>query len=178
MSEEPVCPPAANEPPEPSPAESRLAKESEVGWAICGINGCILADRHPGGCLFPDIQGARRRKAVDLKGGIDLDAPQLLSKGPKPAAKEPAAAEVKEVALPATAGKRKSGAKPASKAKAAKTPSSSSSKAAAGDAAAPAGAAADDDEDVACVKCGSRGDEEAMMLCDGAQSPMISRAPM
>ena len=47
-------------------AASRRALECEVGYSICGINGCILADRHGGDCVFPFIEskGSRRRAST------------------------------------------------------------------------------------------------------------------
>ena len=54
-------------------ATERLAIEAQVGYAVCGINGCVLMDRHAGQCVFPEVS-ARKRKTVDLQ--LNLDAPQ------------------------------------------------------------------------------------------------------
>ena len=36
-----------------------------LGYHVCGINGCVLADRHPGACIFPElISNGRRRRSV------------------------------------------------------------------------------------------------------------------
>ena len=34
-------------------AEGRLALEDELGYLVCGINGCILPNQHSGDCIFP-----------------------------------------------------------------------------------------------------------------------------
>ena len=74
-----------------------METEAEVGWTICGINGCILADRHAGDCIFPEIEGARRRCGTARLSSDYLDAPQLLSsKPPKASASsQPASASRK-----------------------------------------------------------------------------------
>jgi hypothetical protein len=52
-----------------------------VSYAVCGINGCILAEYHTGCCIFPDYGERLRRpsrmdpatKALQLASGKDLD---------------------------------------------------------------------------------------------------------
>ena len=36
-----------------------------IGYDVCGINGCILADRHLGSCVFPPPAGPRRRRSAE-----------------------------------------------------------------------------------------------------------------
>ena len=64
-----------------------MALEAETGWVVCGINGCILADRHAGECIFPMEEGKRRR-APTKNTAPDYNAPQLLSKVSSVGAKE------------------------------------------------------------------------------------------
>ena len=33
----------------------------QLGWNVCGINGCILAEHHAGVCVFPDLRRTRRQ---------------------------------------------------------------------------------------------------------------------
>jgi hypothetical protein len=60
-----------------SAREARVATEIAVGWTVCGINGCVLADCHAGDCLFPEIEGARRRRQA-TSNVPDINAPQHL----------------------------------------------------------------------------------------------------
>ena len=43
-----------------------MAFEQDHGYTICGINGCILADRHIGECIFPLDAGRRRRNPAPV----------------------------------------------------------------------------------------------------------------
>ena len=47
-----------------SAKEERFALERELGYAVCGVNGCILPDRHAGACLFECTSQRRQRKPV------------------------------------------------------------------------------------------------------------------
>ena len=35
-----------------------------LGYHVCGINGCVLSDRHVGACLFPELSGRRRSRGA------------------------------------------------------------------------------------------------------------------
>ena len=50
-------------------ANQKVWQQTEsLGYHVCGINGCVLADRHPGDCLFPETTGRRRRTTTQLDG--------------------------------------------------------------------------------------------------------------
>ena len=42
-------------------ASESLDIEARVGWNICGINGCILAEKHAGPCAFAFLDQPRSR---------------------------------------------------------------------------------------------------------------------
>ena len=65
----------------------RFELEEHVGWTVCGINGCILADRHNGECIFPAFEEPRRRRATESR-LPDYNAPQLAH-DPKRKQREP-----------------------------------------------------------------------------------------
>ena len=145
----------------------RLAVEASVGYNICGINGCILADRHPGECVFQEL-GSRKRRQVDLQ--VKMDAPQHLTsdRTDRPKAKAPSAAK-----------KPSAGDKP-KKAKGGTAPKKKPPPTAAPRAAAPADEDEDEDEDVPCMVCGRKDDhlelEGAMLLCEGTRAPPSPRS--
>ena len=41
-----------------------METEVSLGWNICGIHGCVLADRHTGDCVFSMLTGRRRAHAA------------------------------------------------------------------------------------------------------------------
>ena len=46
-------------------AHEPVWKQAEVlGYHVCGINGCVLMDRHVGPCLFPELSGRRRSRGA------------------------------------------------------------------------------------------------------------------
>ena len=46
-------------------AHEPVWKQAEVlGYHVCGINGCVLMDRHAGPCLFPELSGRRRSRGA------------------------------------------------------------------------------------------------------------------
>ena len=45
-------------------AEGRLALEDELGYLVCGINGCILPNQHTGDCIFPFTASRRSASAA------------------------------------------------------------------------------------------------------------------
>jgi hypothetical protein len=72
--------------------QERLDLEAAVGWNVCGINGCILAARHPGSCIFPDI-GSRKRerkKEESVSSAPPAHSPAKRAASSKPKKKAPA----------------------------------------------------------------------------------------
>ena len=49
------------------PGTERLEYEKEQGYYMCGINGCILAERHTGVCVMPDLPVRQRSRASSSK---------------------------------------------------------------------------------------------------------------
>ena len=46
-------------------AHEPVWKQAEMlGYHVCGINGCVLSDRHVGACLFPELVGRRRSRGA------------------------------------------------------------------------------------------------------------------
>ena len=145
----------------------RWQQAQQLGYDCYGINGCILAVRHQGECVFPEMSDRRRCQVIE----------------PKPAQKEASLAHPKKKKPPktgASAGSANAGTsststkrtpapkptptpKPAAAAKPAPTPTPTpTAAAAAGDE-----EEAPDPDDVPCRKCGSRGNAKRMLLCDG-----------
>ena len=137
----------------------RWQQAQQLGYNCCGINGCVLADRHQGACVFPEVSERRRRPTIDPK-AAEKEASFAHSK-PKKRAKTPPKTDASSVyASAASSSTSKSGGS--------KTPAPTPMPSAAA-----AVAAADGDEeapapdDVPCRKCGSRGGAKRMLLCDG-----------
>ena len=66
-----------------SAAADRREREAEAGIVLCGINGCLLEDRHQGMCLFPESASRGRR-------GNSAPPPAALPKRPAKPRKPPA----------------------------------------------------------------------------------------
>ena len=64
-------------------ANDRREREKEAGTVLCGINGCLLEDRHQGMCLFPESASRGRR-------GNSAPPPAALPKRPAKPRKPPA----------------------------------------------------------------------------------------
>ena len=69
-------------------AASRLALEEELGYLVCGINRCILPNKHAGDCIF-SFSASRRSCAASA---------EAASKQQRVA--EPAAAEAESAPRP------------------------------------------------------------------------------
>jgi hypothetical protein len=69
--------------------EQRQAFEAEVGYALCGCNGCILPHAHPGDCVIQPEAGRRRRSGA---APADYPAKRTSAAPVAPLAKRTAAA--------------------------------------------------------------------------------------
>ena len=45
----------------------RWQQAQQLGYDCCGINGCILAVRHQGECVFPEMSDRRRCQVIEPK---------------------------------------------------------------------------------------------------------------
>ncbi len=60
------------------PVATLQQRETDDGYYACGINGCILAERHPGLCCFPLLPGRRRatRAPEEVEPSGELEVPE------------------------------------------------------------------------------------------------------
>ena len=84
--------------------EERLALERELGYCVCGINGCILPTRHAGDCIFQCFNASRRSAsaASTASAGSSTTAPKKQrAVPPVPTKAAPAAKAAKPSSMPA-----------------------------------------------------------------------------
>jgi hypothetical protein len=170
LSAAPQMDASSQEPPVPHADLPRWQQAQQLGYDCCGINGCILAVRHQGECVFPEMSDRRRCQVIEPK-PAEKEA-SLAHPKKKKSKKPPKTAVSAGSANAGTSGastkrtpapKPTPTPKPAAAPKPAPTPTPT-----------PTGAAAAGDEeeppapdDVPCRKCGSRGGAKRMLLCDG-----------
>ena len=152
----------------------RWQQAQQLGYDCCGINGCILADRHQGECVFPEVDARRRRPVVEPK---PPEKEASLAHPKKKKAKAPPRTDASTGS--ANAGTSSTSKPGSSKPTPKPTPKPAFPRLGLGlpaptPAPAPAAAAAAGDEeeapapdDVPCRKCGSRAGAKRMLLCDG-----------
>ena len=130
----------------------RMELEEQVGWTVCGINGCILSDRHPGQCIFQTLEEPRRRRATESR-LPDYNAPQLAHDPKRKQKEQPAKPQP-----PPKSSKKGGGSK---KAAAPKKKSGGVARPVHND------DDVDEDDGEACEGCGKTSDGANMLLCDG-----------
>ena len=148
----------------------RWQQAQQLGYDCCGINGCILAVRHQGECVFPEMSDRRRCQVIEPKPAVkEASLAHPKKKKSKKPPKTGASAGSANAGTSSTSTKRTPAPKPtptpkpAAAAKPTPTPTPTpTAAAAAGDE-----EEAPDPDDVPCRKCGSRGNAKRMLLCDG-----------
>ena len=147
-----VSPPSEQHVSQAAHAHEPVWKQAEMlGYHVCGINGCVLSDRHVGACLFPELSGRRRSRGAaethfSPAAGSAASNVQLQPKRCRltpPLTPLAAAAEGRSSSAPPAARAPPASAKQRGKARAGKAaPAKAAAKAAPAPAPAPAAAAA------------------------------------
>ena len=147
-----VSPPSEQHVTQAAHAHEPVWKQAEMlGYHVCGINGCVLSDRHVGACLFPELSGRRRSRGAaethfSPAAGSAASNVQLQPKRCRltpPLTPLAAAAEGRSSSAPPAARAPPASAKQRGKARAGKAaPAKAAAKAAPAPAPAPAAAAA------------------------------------
>lgn len=50
----------------PPDGKTPQERDAELGYQACGINGCILRDKHAGDCIFQYAEGKRKRDVAKV----------------------------------------------------------------------------------------------------------------
>ena len=143
-----------------------------IGYDVCGINGCILADRHLGSCVFPPPAGPRRRRSAEEVAQANRPPGDWAGPSAKKKRKSTKASPPKSTAKPkdprakATAPAAQPAAAASAPAPALK-PDPPQQQVAAAAAAEEGPDANKEEDDAACKKCGRRDGAMRMLLCDG-----------
>ncbi len=150
-----------------------------IGYDVCGINGCILADRHLGSCVFPPPAGPRRRRSAEEVAQANRPPGDWAGPSAKKKRKSTKASPPKSTAKPkdprakATAPAAQPAAAASAPAPALK-PDPPQQQVAAAAAAEEGPDANKEEDDAACKKCGRRDGAMRMLLCDGEACNLIA----